>query len=217
MNKFKLNFLTGAKVVKNKQNYIISKTHGKDVLDVGVVGQLNQQDSANWLHGRIKKVAKSLVGVDIDLDSIEKLNRDDYNIIHVSDLDESLLFDVVVIGDVIEHVDNVRQFLEFYISKCKSGGCIVISTPNPQNIELFFDILISKIPAVNAEHTNYIDPQNLQEQTGRIDHITIEEFVWINFIKRKGFKWIIFHPICRMLATYRRYYYPSYAALLRVK
>lgn len=217
MKKNILNTLASANLVKNKLDYIIPKTHEKDVLDVGVVGQLNQPDSKDWLHGRIKTEAKSLVGVDIDHDGIEKLNRNGFHVKHVSDLNDNNYYDVIVIGDVIEHVDNVRLFLEFYISKCKKGGSIIITTPNPQNIELIFDILINKSPSINSEHTNFIDPQNLQEQVNRIEGIYVEEFVWINFIKRSGMKWLIFHPICRILARYRRYYYPSYAATLRIK
>lgn len=217
MKKNMLNSLATAKMVNNKLEYIIPKTIGKDVLDVGVVGQLNQRDSKDWLHGRIKTEAKSLMGVDIVHEGIEKLNRSGFYVKHVSDLIDENYYDVIVIGDVIEHVDNVRQFLEFYVSKCKKGGCIIITTPNPQNIELIFDIVIKKYPTINSEHTNFIDPQNLIEQVSRIDDVYLEEFVWINFIKRGGLKWLLFHPICRMLARYRRYFYPSFAAILRVK
>lgn len=216
MQKNILNTIVSANIVNSKLDYIIPKTREKDVLDVGVVGQLNQRNSKDWLHGRIKKEAKSLVGVDIVDEGIEKLNRNGFDVKHVSDLDDNNYYDVIVIGDVIEHVDNVRLFLEFYIPKCRKGGSIIITTPNPQNIELIFDIFIKKYPTINSEHTNFIDPQNLHEQIERMDNIFIEDFVWINFIKRKGIKWLFLHPICRIFAKYRRYYYPSYAALLRV-
>lgn len=78
--------------------------------------------------------ARSVVGVDIDVESVEHARRK-YNLqtrvgsaeaIPAAD-DE---FDVVVSFETIEHVENPERFLDECARVCRPGGHLVISTPN---------------------------------------------------------------------------------------
>lgn len=113
----------------------------KNVLDVGCVGQDNDFSSNAWVHKHIQSVATSLLGVDINKAGIEEARKLGYNIIHVDELKDKK-FNVITMLDVIEHVNDICQFLEYYSVYLESGGKMVITTPNPFNIRQFFNIIL---------------------------------------------------------------------------
>jgi len=98
-------------------DYVLERVAGKRVLDIGIVSHtLDYVAEEGWRHGRIVKRAAYCLGLDILREEIAKLKADGYNV-RVADAtsDEDLgeRFDVVFIGDVIEHVDNPCRLLKF--------------------------------------------------------------------------------------------------------
>ena len=86
-----------------REDIIIKYIKGKDVLDIGSVGQT----SAYNLWDILEKHARKLTGIDTEL-------CDKKNVVYGSmeNYDFNKKFDVIVAGDVIEHVDNQGLFLE---------------------------------------------------------------------------------------------------------
>ena len=72
------------KFVQNRIDDIIEKgtLTGKTVLEFGCsgMGWDDEYGGANWIHGKASKVAKKIIGLDLNKKSIEKLKRIGYNV-----------------------------------------------------------------------------------------------------------------------------------------
>jgi 2-polyprenyl-3-methyl-5-hydroxy-6-metoxy-1,4-benzoquinol methylase len=94
---------------------------GKDVLDVGGVGQ-NVEYS---LWQELKLCARSLTGIDIIPSSDKDIvtgNMETYSF--------GRKFDVIILGDVIEHVDNQGLLLDNAKKHLRPDGVLIVTTPN---------------------------------------------------------------------------------------
>ncbi len=109
---------------------------GKRVLDVGCCnhGNLPKWEAGQFLHAEIAKTAGDLHGLDNDTEAIKKLVERGYKV-HEGDAEklspETLgYFDVVVAGEIIEHLSNPGLFLDGAFSLLKPGGIFVATVPN---------------------------------------------------------------------------------------
>lgn len=93
----------------------------KDVLDVGCVGQT----TAYNLWDEMKPFAKSLAGIDM-------VPSKDKGIVF-GNMENYLFgkkFDVVLLGDIVEHVDNQGLLLDNIKKHMKPESYLIITTPN---------------------------------------------------------------------------------------
>jgi SAM-dependent methyltransferase len=188
MDKFKsvneyYTYLSTLKKSNEKSQLICELCDGKEVLDIGCID--HSIDTAlelgdNWLHKRIHNVAKSLTGIDILEKDAALLNAEGWDII-ATDAEHFKIdrkFDVVNTGDIIEHLTNIGGFLESIRLHLKEDGIVIITTPNPFNIEQFIKIMLSNTVGVNDQHTAWIDPRVMWE-TARRHNFIIADFYWI--------------------------------------
>jgi SAM-dependent methyltransferase len=163
----------------DKFETIVELCKGKHVLDVGCIGQDKKNDNPKWLHGRIKEVAANLIGVDIDLDGISELKKHEFTIYTPDEIEAyNGKFDYVIMGDVIEHVNDPCQFLEFYSKFLLDEGKMVVCTPNTFGIRYFLQVLIYGKPGTNEEHTLGFDPYIMLELFTRIN-LKPYKFYWL--------------------------------------
>ena len=186
----------------------------KNVLDVGCVGQDNDFSSEAWVHKHLKSVSASLLGVDINKAGIEEARKLGYNILHVDELKDKT-FDVITMLDVIEHVNDICQFLEYYSVYLERGGKMVITTPNPFNVRQFFNILLFGLPSINPEHTTFIDPINFNEISNRLG-MKIETFCWLKEYDQpqKLYMKILQSLIFPVFRSFRKHFEANYAVVL---
>jgi len=155
------------KIVSSRIDPIIELIKGKKVLDIGCVG-LGGTDTyggINWIHGKMVKVAKKCVGLDIQKEEVEKLREKGFdtriqNIEEPFDLGEK--FDVVVAEEVIEHLSNLGIFLDNIKKHLDVGGLFIISTPNPHGYEFFLSILLLGRTLANPRHTHWQSADTLK-------------------------------------------------------
>lgn len=135
---------------------------GRTVLDVGVVQHdLSQVERPGWKHGRIRRWASSVVGVDILPDQVAELQARGFDVRCIDATSEQHLgqmFERVVLGDVIEHVDNPVALLAFARRHLAVDGRILCSTPNPFFISYVVEGLRRGNYIPNAEHVSWITP-----------------------------------------------------------
>lgn len=143
----------------------------KNVLDIGVVEHdISHIESENWKHKKLAHWSKRLVGVDILSKEIEHLNRIGYDVRLVdatSNVDIGERFERIVIGDVIEHVSNPVQLLEFASRHLSSDGLIMVSTPNPFCYAFILRLIKEGTFIANAEHVSWITPTMAVELASR--------------------------------------------------
>lgn len=184
MDKFTLTEMLKKSKPVERVSFIQEKCLDKRVLDLGCIR--HSADYAlkdqNWLHKKIKLVANELIGIDYLSGEVEKLNAAGYHIIArdaTKPLNIKGKFDVIVAGDLIEHLVNFEGFFENCQRLLKDGGIIIISTPNPFYAELFHFLSFKHNFLINPEHTCWIDPQALLQLTERFGYLISE----IHYIK----------------------------------
>ena len=111
---------------------------GKNVLDIGCVAHdAARMESPLWLHRHLADASAHCVGVDVDPAGIDAMRRAGFDAVH-HDLGEGLgpvadraPFDVIVAGELIEHVESLGLVFETARLALAPDGSLVITTPNP--------------------------------------------------------------------------------------
>lgn len=126
---------------RSRFDFIVDMCRDQVVLDIGCVGQfkggLTDGDGPPWLHGRIACVASRCVGIDNDEPEVQRMRSDGYEAFSlditrdIGPLEPYVPFDVVVAGEVIEHVGDPQGLIEGAAGLLKSGGALILTTPNP--------------------------------------------------------------------------------------
>jgi len=168
MNKFELADMIKRVKPVNRESFISDICSNKTVLDLGCIRHSAEfaLKDANWLHKRIKAVAKKTVGVDYLPEEITKINSRGYDVIFgdvTNPLDITEKFDVIVAGDLLEHLTNFEGFFSNCKTLLKPEGILIITTPNPFFCGQFHYVAFNKNFIVNPEHTCWIDPQCLSQ------------------------------------------------------
>ncbi len=169
-----LPWLLGIRQVNLKMtllDYVCNRTRGKRVLDIGVVSHsaLYFEDEG-WRHRRIRDVASRCVGVDIIEPLVNELNRRGFDVRCVdatSDADLGERFEIVFLGDVVEHVDNPVALLRFAGRHLAPNGRILISTPNPFSRKFYRRFRKHGTPIVNLDHCAWFTPTTALELARR--------------------------------------------------
>lgn len=154
----------------HKIKFAMTYCKEKDVLDLGCV-QHNPENykSRYWLHKALAHVANTLEGLDLYEDGIEYLREHGYHVHfgNAEGFDLGKQYDVIVAGDIIEHLEDLRGFLTSCRSHLRPGGKLLISTPNPwywRNVVKAF--LFGEV-GNNPEHTLWMCPVTLNQLLSR--------------------------------------------------
>lgn len=154
-------------------DHIEGLVRDKRVLDIGVVSHSARYfDRLDWRHGRIHKAAAYCVGIDILEPLVAELNSRGFNVLCMDATSEADLgerFDVVFIGDVVEHVDNPVLLLKFAARHLATGGRLFVTTPNPFSRKFFRQFRNEGVMVVNLDHIAWITPTLAMELARRAD------------------------------------------------
>jgi len=192
----------------------------KDVLDIGCIGQDIDYSNPDWIHNQMKKISNSLVGVDINTEGIEKINKMGYEVYHYNELNIEKKFDVLLMLDVIEHVNNPVEFLTDYKKFLKEDGKIVITTPNSNRVINFINIFFRNDYSLNYEHTFWFCPKTFLEIINRTDTLRVSEFYWLNdYNKKQNLTWKrkIIYYIEKFLVKKSSNFSPNFMFVLELK
>ena len=152
---------------KYREAIVLRHVEGKDVLDCGGVDHTAlemKQARGNWLHSIVAARARSCVGVGILEDRVRAINEVgvfNFVVANVESLPFENQFDVVLAGEIAEHVYNMGLFLDSAWKALRRDGTLVITTPNAYALTaLLFAVLLGK-ERCHPEHTCYYSPQTL--------------------------------------------------------
>ncbi len=171
---FNPNLLVGVRRVRGEPLIFQSREvaledscRGKKVLHVGFADHLplieDKIRSGNWLHGRLSGVARELHGVDTNTQAISQMRALGWaNLYSWAELDGHQHFDVVICSDVIEHIQNVADFLA-QLRKL-SADKFVFTTPNAFRMNNRFTL---RRESVNSDHVVWFSPYTLGSTLSR--------------------------------------------------
>jgi SAM-dependent methyltransferase len=151
-------------------------TRGRRVIDLGFVdeGQMESKRSrSSWLHAELAAGARELVGIDADADGVEHARAHGYEA-HAADVEspEEIAAlglepaDVVVAGELVEHLDRPGDFLEAVKALVAGGGVLVLTTPNAHSLTNVLGALAGR-ELVNPDHVAWLSWRTLATLLGR--------------------------------------------------
>lgn len=138
---------------------------GRSVLDLGCASGYRRPD---WLHGALSEVASEIVGVDLDTEAVAAIRERGHDLVEsdVADLDLGRTFDVVVAGELIEHLVCAGSLFDTARRHLVPGGALVVTTPNAFAASNFVYRL--RPPArVNADHTCWFCETTLRQMVDK--------------------------------------------------
>ena len=117
-------------------------------------------------------------GIDINKKAVEEANKKGIrakagDVFEIDTIFKNQTFDIVVAGDIIEHVFDTDLFLKKLRLTMKAGGVLLLSTPNLLSLGRRFMALTGKNPyceysakedGVNVGHIRYYTYDNLRDQ-----------------------------------------------------
>lgn len=150
-----------------RERIILPLVKGRRVLDCGGVDHgafAEKQETNTWLHGLMAAEAGEILGIDILEENIRKINAGGkYKFVHgnVEDMPFKEEFDVVVGGEIIEHLYNPGRFLASAWRALRPGGKLILTTPNALCMSGVLNAWLRRRELVHPEHTCEYTPTTL--------------------------------------------------------
>jgi SAM-dependent methyltransferase len=160
---------TRQRPVPSRLEHLVGLARGRDVLDVGVVEhRIESSASEAWLHRQLVQAAARCVGVDVLADEVDDLRAEGFDVrchdLTTGPLDDR--FDVIVLGEVVEHLDAPVAVLASAGEMLRPDGRIVVTTPNPYMLHRVWKHLRGSFPD-SADHALLLGPGQVLELAAR--------------------------------------------------
>ncbi len=154
--------------------FLLDKARGKAVLNVGAAGNASvylPDRRELWLHTRLLDAAAEVVGFDID--PVEVGIAAEHGVtIELGNCEDAHLgrtFDLIVLLEVIEHVDNLATAIDNLLDHLNPGGELVMTTPNATHIGNVIDAFLRRPANVFWQHVTLFTPEHFQAFCDRHD------------------------------------------------
>ncbi|MBA7657757.1 Ubiquinone biosynthesis O-methyltransferase [subsurface metagenome] len=186
------------KKLVDKENIILNLCKDKRVLHLGCVDYpllYYRIKSGTWLHGKIMQAAKKVIGIDNAKNEVEIL-KEKYNIdnIFYGDVEklieyDFLPFNIVIAGEIIEHLSNPGLFLDTIKRFLLPDGILIITTVNAFCLRRIIRIPLG-IESVHPDHKYYFSHSTLSTLLKKHDY-TVQERYSYRLPKRSP--WIAYY------------------------
>ena len=137
----------------------LKQIKGNNILDIGCVG-MGKNDvigGCDFIFGELSLKYENVIGMDINKKGAEKLIGRGFKVI-IQDAQEpydlNMKFDTIVSEENIEHIANLKTYLENIRNHLNVGGRLVLSTPNACFLDFMIHMFIWRKPRVNQYHTH---------------------------------------------------------------
>jgi SAM-dependent methyltransferase len=154
----------------NRFKYIQQLSENKKVLHLGATDAPFTEDSirsGKFLHSLLREKAQFLIGLDINQTMIDSLAKN-YNITDIKYGDIENIddyphydFDIIVAGEILEHLDNPGKALDCLHSISKPHTQLIITVPNAYSLKSFLRVL-NKYELIHPDHTLFHSPHTLK-------------------------------------------------------
>lgn len=165
---------------------ILQAVRGDDILNLGCVNHsiaLTGSEKEHWLQLKLSErfPNANVLGLDIDQENVARMRAQGMNV-EVGDAQRLTYhekFDTIILGEIIEHLENPGACLEGCHRALKPGGRIVLSTPNIFSVMYMLMYLKNSDHAFNNEHVAWFCPQTLRTMVERCG-LRIESFRFVD-------------------------------------
>jgi len=188
--------------MKTREQILVTLIKNKSILDLG--------NSWGDFKELIQKHAKSYEGLDIEEGTTYR-----------ADLNEPISlnkkYDVIVAGELIEHIENTKIFLNNVKNHLAPEGLFFLTTPNSTSFRFFFYAFFGKEPAYSG-HIKYFSKDSLTLILSKYFKVKkVEGCNLTTNIQNKGLSWKIKFRIENGIANIIPRYAPNLYAICEVK
>jgi hypothetical protein len=162
------------KIAKNRLDYLEEIVNNKTVIHVGCVDHLplieEKRKNNVWLHERLVRSSSKCLGIDINEEGLYYLKdklayKDVLQMDIITDEIPSQIqkhhWDYMIMGEILEHVDNPVLFLSELRKKFSiSVNCLILTVPNAFRYTNFVYGL-KNIEFINSDHRFWFTPYTL--------------------------------------------------------
>jgi SAM-dependent methyltransferase len=156
---------------QDREDFILGLCAEKRVIHLGFVDEHQleaKRERGRWLHERLGAVASHLIGIDLDTVGVETARELGYEAYVADAQDEAQLqqlalepADVVVAGEVIEHLESPGRFLGALRHLVAPGGLLIVTTPNASALTNAVAPLFG-LELVHPDHMAVFSPHTLE-------------------------------------------------------
>ena len=127
----------------DREAEILALAAGKRVLHLGCVGHDFAEETdpvrryARSLHAKIERVASEVVGVDMNAEALEQYEQAGVtakmvvgNVEQLGSIELGEAFDVIVSGNVIEHLSHPGMMVDGMLALSHPGTAVMVTTPH---------------------------------------------------------------------------------------
>ncbi|MFC5520228.1 class I SAM-dependent methyltransferase [Polaromonas jejuensis] len=203
--------IPASNLVDSRAELLIKLVDGKSVLHVGCVDSgltASRVEKGALLHGQLAKKATRLCGIDVDEAGIKLLRGYGFENLYAVAPDQNSptteRFDVVLAGEVLEHVSNPGEFLTKYTNNIGDKGKLILTVPNAFCFTTIFR-LFSGIETVHEDHVAYYSFSTLKRLFSRYDLQIDQLFFYSEIDRLTGWKRVlknIFHKVLRLFPQF---------------
>jgi 2-polyprenyl-3-methyl-5-hydroxy-6-metoxy-1,4-benzoquinol methylase len=159
-------------MITDRVTYIVDQCRGKRILHLGCTDwpyTEGKVKSGALLHSKIKEVAKSLAGVDADEAGVEYFQKNGFPETYLDNVEQfnnpavfRQDYDVIVAGEIIEHLENPGMFLRSVQQLMKPSTEIIVTTINAYCFFRFVYYVLRQ-ELVHPDHNYYFSPVVLRK------------------------------------------------------
>ena len=147
-------------------SFLAPLAKGKAVLNIGAAGNVEYYLDGRrglWMHDWLKSIASELVGLDLDEESVAFANARGEALLvgNCETVQLGRKFDLIVLSEVIEHVNAPAAALENLVGHLNPGGKLFITTPNPTYYGTLLRAVLDRSLNVYYDHVSAFFPENL--------------------------------------------------------
>lgn len=205
--------VTRVGLAEDRFDVIQKYVKGKEVLDCGCVG--GGIKTENWLHGRLAEISKRVLGVDIQKERVEKLKKRGYDVVQgdVTTINLKEKFDVILAGDLIEHLSNQGLFLENMKKHLKSDGFLILTTSNALQIPSYLiTYLRLERQICLEEHTCFHTSDTIKVLAEKHGFDIVELWYYFGRPSKKKLKWYL----AKIVFKFFPFFSPNLLAILKI-
>ena len=160
---------------------------GRPVLHLGCSDypySLEQYKQGNLLHDKLHRVSKNLAGVDVSTEGIDYLSSLGFenlvvgNVENLKDAGIVGTFEVIIAGELLEHVENVGKCLENIHCLMDKESILVVSVPNAHSVKSFVRVFLGS-ELVHPDHLYYFSPATMEHLCKRFSYEVMDYFYWV--------------------------------------
>jgi len=152
--------------------YLITQVKNKSVLHIGCADYPLTEErllTDSLLHKNIQKSASSVFGIDNSekgTDILIKKGFDNVTLMDAENVDLEMKFDIILAGDVLEHMNNPGMLLQKVSELLNPFGTLIIGVPNAYSFNVFRYVLRDFEPT-HKDHCYFFSPKTLTELCSR--------------------------------------------------